>query len=418
MKKATIAKKMTALVLVFVTMIACMTSAFAAGPTATDYETVNGVRYKITTDLYLDGGRKYRGAVYVSTTDQSRVPARTIYVQAEIYDITSTNAVKWSDWKFNETTDYFSYAVTPYYYSDNLVRAAGNVQIKNGTSFEYFTAPSTGYDKNPSRSVNISDKLKSTLDANGNYPKTINGETYGSGLLSSIVGYKPDLISATGANGVSGYIRNEDASPKFVTEKDYELYKAKLEASGYKIPLYDLQGNVIGDFEIFKSEDIVPGAESPEVVREAILREMNEGRQPSLEETRAYFAGQGTTHQASSVQLASPDEVRELEERAMKEWLVDGEFKKTADGKTYAPSGVAHMVGKTPDLIGVIGNNGKHGYVTAEDQNPFLRCKTQADIDKFCDYLLTHDERTVPVYDLNGNIIDEMTFYKSEELFG
>lgn len=191
---------------------------------------------------------------------------------------------------------------------------------------------------------------------------------------------------------------------------------AKLEAADRKIPLYDLQGNVIGDFEISKSEDVVPGAESPEVVREAIQQEMNKDRQPGLEETRDYFAGQASP--VSNLRLASLDEVREFEERAMKEWLVDGEFKKTADGKTYAPSGVAHMVGKTPDLIGVIGNNGTHGYITKEDQNPLRRCKTRADIDKFIDYLSTHDERTVPVYDLEGNIVDEMTFYKSEKPFG
>lgn len=417
MKKTTVAKKATALALVFITMTACMISAFAYNtPTESDYKTVNGVRYKITTDLYLDGGRQYRGAVYVSTTDQSHVPAGTIFVQAELYDTKSTKAVSYSDWSYNKTADYWAYAITPNYYTDDYVRATGNVQINYGTTYESFTAPATRFAINGNRSQDMDNKLKLALDADGNYPKTINGETYGSGLSSSIVGYKPDLISAIGTNGVSGYIRNEDASPKLATVKDYEIYMAKLEAADRKIPLYDLQGNVIGDFEISKSEDVVPGAESPEVVREAIQQEMNKDRQPGLEETRDYFADQASP--VSNLRLASLDEVREFEARAMKEWLVDGEFKKTADGKTYAPSGVAHMVGKTPDLIGVIGNNGMHGYITKEDQNPLRRCETRADIDKFIEYLSTHDERTVPVYDLEGNVVDEMTFYKSEKPFG
>lgn len=413
MKKAKIGKTVTALVLVLTTMMACVTSTFADYETSDPiYKTVGGVEFKIDSELYINGNRTFRGAVYVVTVDQSLVPAKTILVQAELYEPNSAQAVCYSEWDYNDKADYWAYAVTPYYNSDNIVRAAGGVQIYDGTKYVPIEAPSTRYS---SRSQDVSDELKATLDANGNYPKTANGETYGSGLLSSIVGYKPDLISAIGTNGLSGYIRNEDASPIFVTKEEYEIYIVNLEAAGRKIPLYDLQGNVIGDFEIGESEDVIPGAESPEVVREAIEREMDERWHSGLEETRAYFAGEGSTNQ--DIQLASSDEIRKTEERLIEEWLVNGEYKKTDDGKTYGPSGLAAIVGKRPDLIGVIGNSGKSGYITIEDYNPLLRCKTPAEIDEYFSNLLNEGDRTVPVYDLNGNIIDEMTFYKSEKPF-
>lgn len=158
---------------------------------------------------------------------------------------------------------------------------------------------------------------------------------------------------------------------------------------------------------------------SAESVADTVEGETDKEKEWGLEETRAYFSSQGSTYQDPNVQVASDEEVRELEERAIEKYTDNGEFKKTADGKTYAPSGVMHMLDKVPDLIGVIGNNGNHGYITKEDWNPILyRCKTQAEIDEFLDFLLTPENRTVPVYDLEGNIIDEMTFYKSEKLFG
>lgn len=134
-----------------------------------------------------------------------------------------------------------------------------------------------------------------------------------------------------------------------------------------------------------------------------------------LEETRAYIAGQfADDDEIQESNFATPEEIREYEQRAIEKYTDNGEFKKTADGKTYAPSGVMHMVGKVPDLIGVIGNNGNHGYITKEDWNPILyRCKTQAEVDEFCDFLQIHVDYNVPVYDLDGNIIDEMTFYNS-----
>ena len=73
---------------------------------------------------------------------------------------------------------------------------------------------------------------------NGDYPKNIKGETYGPELLFDVVGYMPDLISTTASNGQDGYLRNSEL----------EEFLASPDAQDNSLPVYDLNGNVIGEF--------------------------------------------------------------------------------------------------------------------------------------------------------------------------
>lgn len=73
----------------------------------------------------------------------------------------------------------------------------------------------------------------------GDYPKNDKGETYGPEILFDIVGHMPDLITATATNGQDGYLRN--------SELEDLLFSAD-EQSSNKLPVYDLEGNVIGEF--------------------------------------------------------------------------------------------------------------------------------------------------------------------------
>lgn len=73
---------------------------------------------------------------------------------------------------------------------------------------------------------------------NGDYPKNIKGETYGPELLFDVVGYMPDLISTTASNGQDGYLRNSEL----------EEFLASPDAQNNSLPVYDLNGNVIGEF--------------------------------------------------------------------------------------------------------------------------------------------------------------------------
>lgn len=83
---------------------------------------------------------------------------------------------------------------------------------------------------------------KETL-VDGDYPKNSSGESYGIRLLSSFVGYVPDLVSAVGTQGESGYIRMaETKTLPMLLEKDCP--------HEFIVPLYDSEGTAIGEFSV------------------------------------------------------------------------------------------------------------------------------------------------------------------------
>lgn len=73
----------------------------------------------------------------------------------------------------------------------------------------------------------------------GDYPKNDKGETYGPEILFDVVGHMPDLISTTATNGQDGYLRNSELEA---------LLSSFDEQGANKLPVYDLEGNVIGEF--------------------------------------------------------------------------------------------------------------------------------------------------------------------------
>lgn len=92
----------------------------------------------------------------------------------------------------------------------------------------------------------------------GEYPKNSKGETYGPDALSALVGYQPDLIAATATNGADGYIRRTDMEQyeNLLIENSSEI---KASGKPYTIPVYDLEGGVIGEFEFeFGNEEQLP----------------------------------------------------------------------------------------------------------------------------------------------------------------
>ena len=111
------------------------------------------------------------------------------------------------------------------------------------------TANAVEYD---SSMVNLGERAGSVLSVeqtsliNGNFPKNVRGETYGTALMAEVVGEMPDLQAAIGTNDQEGYVRTSDLShPKFETPQD-ALEWQKTQPDSYYIPLYDFQGNEIG----------------------------------------------------------------------------------------------------------------------------------------------------------------------------
>ena len=100
----------------------------------------------------------------------------------------------------------------------------------------------------------------------GKYPRNQFGESYGPQSLAKYAGEEPDLIPVRSTNGEWGYARAEDFNgPEIHTLEDAAAYMENLPDS-WAIPVYDLEGNVIGKF-VFES-----GTLSDDEIREALDR--------------------------------------------------------------------------------------------------------------------------------------------------
>ena len=84
----------------------------------------------------------------------------------------------------------------------------------------------------------LSALAEATLTEINEYPVNSNGETYGSVLLADMVGEAPDLLAAVNQAGVSGYIRSAD----------FPQAEQGVTSASPVIPLYDVNGVVIGSF--------------------------------------------------------------------------------------------------------------------------------------------------------------------------
>lgn len=96
----------------------------------------------------------------------------------------------------------------------------------------------------------VAQLVERTTLVNGDYPRNSRGETYGNHFMAQELGYEADLQAAVGTEGQEGYVRREDRQgPKIRTPEEAVAYM-KSRPDSWKIPLYDFQGNVIGEFEI------------------------------------------------------------------------------------------------------------------------------------------------------------------------
>jgi beta-lactamase regulating signal transducer with metallopeptidase domain len=111
------------------------------------------------------------------------------------------------------------------------------------------------------------------------YPRNSKGETYGDDFMCQVMGYQPDLVAALGTEGQNGYIRESEIPGEDVTTleeaAEHMAYMSTLPPY-IMIPLYDQEGNVIGEFPISNSvsgEDF----DSWEAAREALEALKNSG---------------------------------------------------------------------------------------------------------------------------------------------
>ena len=124
----------------------------------------------------------------------------------------------------------------------------------------------------------------------GGYPTNRQGETYGNAFGSSLIGQDPDLIAAKGTNGESGYISTEDQNitvgktPEEIMA--YMNWKEESQVTGYIIPLYDQEHNVIGEFQVGEGGS---GSKTFEEMKEAKAQGWPNSKGSTLEKEEPIF---------------------------------------------------------------------------------------------------------------------------------
>ena len=182
----------------------------------------------------------------------------------------------------------------------------------------------------------------------------------------------PDLISAVGTNGAAGYILREDFAPELYTQAAVEDWLAALEENN-RIPLYDLEGNPIGEFVLGVPQG--GGTDAIPAVAEKLwaLRNAADGLEgtdlPALQDYQL------------------PAGVRQSIEAE----LVNGQYPANAAGETYGTLWAQYVVGYPPDLIAVVGAEGEYGYVYTREYQSALRAG---------------GETVLTVYNLAGAAVD------------
>lgn len=249
MKKTRLFSKIVAMALVAV-MACCIFASAYEGRNKTLYGD-NGEYIGYST-LYVDGTRA-NGGVFLKTSDNRYVEPGMLRVRATLAYADNGAVFYSSEVKENPRAYYFVDTTTTY---RPALRTACSVGLASIEDLPYFMQLPTCYvGDNYTRSSDIESQLAAlaerTLVGGNAYPVNDAGETYGSILLTDKVGEGPDLIYAVNQDDVYGYIRYEDimnANPVYSR------------AATPAFTLYDVDGNVIGDFELGESESSVSDA--------------------------------------------------------------------------------------------------------------------------------------------------------------
>lgn len=363
--------------------------------------TVNGVNYEMWSTLYKDGKNTFRGSTWVSNPAQTRMPEGHFGVSTYLCDPTDTDIVYAEKaMRYNSSTAYFYYQETnKAYANDNGVICGGEVAIYNGTRYEKRTAPQTRVTYPGRAADGTSKEVMALLDENGGYPVTAAGESYGPITLTEVVGSGPDLIWARGVDETKGYIRAEDLQPDVNNPEEAAAYMAELKNNPNKfrmIPLYDLEGNVIGSFEVTLPTDDEVSPEAQETIDKL---------EEAAYQSRLAAVKKFAEEKPNSLDWEDPN----TQNRVMKMIAADGGYHVNSKGETYGSVTLALLLGEKPDLIYARGTEGQSGYYRERDTiHGKFDIQTPADAMRYMEYLETApEEYLIPLYDCEGNVIGE-----------
>ena len=156
----------------------------------------------------------------------------------------------------------------------------------------------------------------------------------------------PDLVAALGVNGTEGYVKAEDFLPSANTPEEAAEYRetvlemARNGQEGWLVPMYDLEGNVVDQYQIVISEEYFRVIENE---RDGIAYAVNE------------------------------------------------------NGETYGDFAFRSRLGYLPDLVAVNATNGASGYYRVSDlEIPKTPEEVPAYLEKW------QGGRMIPVYESDG----------------
>lgn len=215
--------------------------------TSSDWQTqtVYGYSYDYCSSIwnrYFTTGNTIEAVAEVITTNRKNAPAGYMGAQARLYNSSGT-LVYSSSMVYNSSPVINVYAYSERTTSSGYFYAQSKVSFYNGNGYTSYTA-----NKSPNAAV------PSALNSNVGYSVNANNETYGLGILAETLGIEPDLIAAVGRDGTEGYVRSEDLSPTPSNPKE-AVVMAELAQTDRCIPLYNLDGEVIGEFMLNAVED-------------------------------------------------------------------------------------------------------------------------------------------------------------------
>lgn len=195
--------------------------------------------YDLWSSVYTGSGSKCTVAAWVAESNRVKVPVGYMGARARVYN-EDRELVEYSDWRSNTVVDNFI-VVAFEYRPTGTFYGRGEARLYTGTKTEVVDCPETVMISGRSYATNES---ITAFEGVTEYAVNAAGETYGSAMMADVIGYEPDLISAVGDNGVSGYVRRDDFNPEINNPKEaYEYTINHTEPS--VIAVYDLEGNVI-----------------------------------------------------------------------------------------------------------------------------------------------------------------------------
>jgi len=240
MKKAKLFSRIAAMTLVAI-MACCMAaSAYGAYNSSTSTLYGDSHRYSACSILYVDGGNIFRGGAWMETQNGASVPPGTMGLTATLINAATGDVFVLKSIE-NASKRSFLDVATNSYATAASVAGLGWASVEGSPYIRLHETNASAYLRSSEMKSQISALAENTLTEDRTYPVNIAGETCGSVLLADMVGEDPDLISAVNQEGVRGYIRAAD-----FPMPGQEIPVAAVQS----LPLYDMNGAVIGSFEI------------------------------------------------------------------------------------------------------------------------------------------------------------------------